>query len=199
MNIRPLSRCKAGGAAVGVHNAVACSSRPPGRGPLHHDFAILHPQPKRRCDNQKGLPRKRAEGEQQQVQCSRLHPANGHTHCACCFWDSLNLLRGCMSAPCCSCGIAVLATLRCTTMFYCARERACTCLQLMQPPKPPVTVCCRAVQTSTETFFRTSKFYKAGDEAPPIFLVDGVSYLSVKVIQQQEQQHNSKYGALWRA
>eukprot|EP00882_Tetradesmus_deserticola_P025953 GHRQ01028550.1.p1 GENE.GHRQ01028550.1~~GHRQ01028550.1.p1 ORF type:complete len:172 (+),score=49.75 GHRQ01028550.1:631-1146(+) len=35
-------------------------------------------------------------------------------------------------------------------------------------------------KTSTETFFRTSKFYKAGDEAPPIFLVDGVSYLSVK-------------------
>lgn len=36
-------------------------------------------------------------------------------------------------------------------------------------------------QTSTETFFRTSKFYKAGEEAPPIFIVDGVSYLSVKV------------------
>lgn len=37
------------------------------------------------------------------------------------------------------------------------------------------------MQTSTETFFRTSKFYKAGEEAPPIFIVDGVSYLSVKV------------------
>eukprot|EP00878_Enallax_costatus_P022779 GHUV01024189.1.p1 GENE.GHUV01024189.1~~GHUV01024189.1.p1 ORF type:complete len:320 (+),score=69.87 GHUV01024189.1:300-1259(+) len=35
-------------------------------------------------------------------------------------------------------------------------------------------------KTSTETFFRTSKFYKAGEEAPPIFTVDGVSYLSVK-------------------
>eukprot|EP00775_Hariotina_reticulata_P013061 gene13061-13188_t len=34
--------------------------------------------------------------------------------------------------------------------------------------------------TSTETFFRTSRFYKAGEEAPPIFIVDGVSYLSVK-------------------
>ncbi|KAF8070972.1 AP4M [Scenedesmus sp. PABB004] len=35
-------------------------------------------------------------------------------------------------------------------------------------------------KTSTETFFRTSKFFKPGDEAPPIFIVDGVSYLSVK-------------------
>lgn len=37
------------------------------------------------------------------------------------------------------------------------------------------------LQTSSETFFRTSKFYKAGDEAPPVFIVDGVSYLSIKV------------------
>lgn len=35
-------------------------------------------------------------------------------------------------------------------------------------------------KTSAETFFRTSKFYKAGDEAPPVFIVDGVSYLSIK-------------------
>jgi hypothetical protein len=54
-----------------------------------------------------------------------------------------------------------------------------------------IVLCC-AVQTSTETFFRTSKFYKAGDEAPPIFLVDGVSYLSVKVNQQQKQQQEQQ-------
>lgn len=43
-------------------------------------------------------------------------------------------------------------------------------------------VCWGALQTSSETFFRTSKFYKAGDEAPPVFIVDGVSYLSIKVL-----------------
>lgn len=37
------------------------------------------------------------------------------------------------------------------------------------------------MQTSSETFFRASKFHKAGDEAPPVFIVDGVSYLSIKV------------------
>jgi len=41
--------------------------------------------------------------------------------------------------------------------------------------------CVCVLQTSSETFFRTSKFYKAGDEAPPVFIVDGVSYLSIKV------------------
>lgn len=43
-------------------------------------------------------------------------------------------------------------------------------------------MCAGGLQTSSETFFRTSKFYKAGDEAPPVFIVDGVSYLSIKVL-----------------
>jgi hypothetical protein len=59
------------------------------------------------------------------------------------------------------------------------------------------------MQTSTETFFRTSKFYKAGDEAPPIFLVDGVSYLSVKVKQKgnsscSSSSSSSSEGCSWR-
>lgn len=37
------------------------------------------------------------------------------------------------------------------------------------------------MQTSAETFFRASKFHKGGDGAPPVFMVDGVSYLSIKV------------------
>ncbi len=37
------------------------------------------------------------------------------------------------------------------------------------------------VQASTEIFFRNSKFWKGGDEAPPVFLIDGVSYLHLKV------------------
>jgi hypothetical protein len=47
--------------------------------------------------------------------------------------------------------------------------------------------CCAKLQTSSETFFRTSKFYKAGDEAPPVVIVDGVSYLSIKVTQDAMQ------------
>lgn len=35
-------------------------------------------------------------------------------------------------------------------------------------------------KASTEVFFRSSKFWKDGEEAPPIFLVDGVTYLHVK-------------------
>jgi hypothetical protein len=35
-------------------------------------------------------------------------------------------------------------------------------------------------QTSTEIFFRNSRFYKGGDEAPPVFIIDGVTYLHVK-------------------
>ncbi|KAL6759889.1 Mu homology domain-containing protein [Haematococcus lacustris] len=35
-------------------------------------------------------------------------------------------------------------------------------------------------RSSPETFFRSSKFWKEGDEAPPVFMSDGVSYLHVK-------------------
>jgi hypothetical protein len=42
------------------------------------------------------------------------------------------------------------------------------------------------LQASTEIFFRNAKFFKGGDgdgavEAPPVFIIDGVSYLHVKV------------------
>jgi hypothetical protein len=53
--------------------------------------------------------------------------------------------------------------------------------QLQHKPLCTCAVSAGALQTSSETFFRTSKFYKAGDEAPPVFIVDGVSYLSIKV------------------
>lgn len=33
---------------------------------------------------------------------------------------------------------------------------------------------------SAEVFFRNSKFWKEGDEAPPVFIVDGVSYMYLK-------------------
>ncbi|GBF92450.1 AP-4 complex subunit mu [Raphidocelis subcapitata] len=35
-------------------------------------------------------------------------------------------------------------------------------------------------KASTEIFFRNSKFYRGGDEAPPVFLIDGVTYLHIK-------------------
>ncbi|KIY97872.1 AP-4 complex subunit mu [Monoraphidium neglectum] len=40
-------------------------------------------------------------------------------------------------------------------------------------------------KASTEIFFRNAKFFKGGDgdgavEAPPVFIIDGVSYLHVK-------------------
>ena len=37
-------------------------------------------------------------------------------------------------------------------------------------------------KSSTETFFRNARFFKGGggDDAPPVFLVDGVSYLHFK-------------------
>lgn len=35
-------------------------------------------------------------------------------------------------------------------------------------------------KASTEIFFRNAKFYKGGDEAPPVFIIDGISYLHVK-------------------
>lgn len=36
-------------------------------------------------------------------------------------------------------------------------------------------------QDSTETFFRKVRFWGDGRDAPPVFQVDGVSYLHVKV------------------
>lgn len=44
------------------------------------------------------------------------------------------------------------------------------------PPRPRARP-----QASTEIFFRNAKFYKGGDEAPPVFIIDGVTYLHVKV------------------
>mmetsp|Transcript_22213 Transcript_22213/g.38009 ORF Transcript_22213/g.38009 Transcript_22213/m.38009 type:complete len:453 (+) Transcript_22213:117-1475(+) len=35
-------------------------------------------------------------------------------------------------------------------------------------------------RSSPETFFRNCKFWKEGDEAPPVFLVDGVTYIHLK-------------------
>ncbi len=35
-------------------------------------------------------------------------------------------------------------------------------------------------QDSTEIFFRNVRFWSGGGDAPPVFLVDGVSYLHVK-------------------
>ncbi|KAF5833171.1 Mu homology domain-containing protein, partial [Dunaliella salina] len=35
-------------------------------------------------------------------------------------------------------------------------------------------------KNSAETFFRNAKFWKEGDEAPPVFNIDGVTYLHVK-------------------
>jgi len=37
------------------------------------------------------------------------------------------------------------------------------------------------LQNSTETFFRNCKFWKGGgDEAPPAFIIDGVTYMHIK-------------------
>lgn len=38
---------------------------------------------------------------------------------------------------------------------------------------------CPLPQAATEIFYRHSKFWKNGEEAPPIFLLDGVTYMHV--------------------
>ena len=48
-------------------------------------------------------------------------------------------------------------------------------------PRGALPYPCLCTQASTEIFFRNAKFYKEGDEAPPVFLIDGVTYLHVKV------------------
>ena len=43
-------------------------------------------------------------------------------------------------------------------------------------------ICAMCMQTSSEVFFRKVNFWdKGGRDAPPVFNVDGVSYLYVKV------------------
>ena len=43
---------------------------------------------------------------------------------------------------------------------------------------------CTCLQTSSEVFFRKVNFWdKGGRDAPPVFNVDGVSYLYVKVFK----------------
>ncbi len=46
-------------------------------------------------------------------------------------------------------------------------------------------MCCATGQGSTEVFFRKVKFWDGGGrDAPPVFHVDGVSYLHVKACSQ---------------
>lgn len=48
---------------------------------------------------------------------------------------------------------------------------------------------CIWVQTSSEVFFRKVNFWdKGGRDAPPVFNVDGVSYLYVKVSAARTKQ-----------
>ena len=47
----------------------------------------------------------------------------------------------------------------------------------------------RCTQDLTETFFRKVRFWGGGGDAPPVFQVDGVSYLHVKVGEPECFKH----------
>lgn len=61
----------------------------------------------------------------------------------------------------------------------CLRSREQQRANMRATPNPS-SPCC-ASQDSTETFFRKVRFWGGGGDAPPVFQVDGVSYLHVKV------------------